>query len=117
MNIIVPIPDDFAARFGSEADLGRRAVEALALEEYRAGRLTDAELRQVLGFATRGELYNFLKYRGMSDAIGLDAFDGQARDSDSHQAADDLVTRFAAFASGRTLGEFNVHDLISEGRR
>jgi hypothetical protein len=49
MNVIIPIPDDFAARFGSAAELGRRALEALALAEYRAGRMTLSELQRVLG--------------------------------------------------------------------
>ena len=69
---MVPIPDDLAARFGSEAELGRRAVEAMALEEYRAGRLTRPELRQVLGFATRG----------VFEGITVDEFDRQMQDLD-----------------------------------
>ena len=65
MNVTVLIPDDFAARFGTAAEVGRRALEALALEEYRAGRLSTAELRRVLGFGSRGELDGFLKARGI----------------------------------------------------
>lgn len=71
MNVIVPIPDDFAARFGAGTDLGRRALEALALEEFRAERLSKAELRQVLGFGTRGELDGFLKDRGLFEEYTL----------------------------------------------
>lgn len=71
MNLTIPIPDDFAARFGTEAELGRRAVEALALEEFRAGRLSKPELRRVLGFATRGELDGFLKKRGIFENYTL----------------------------------------------
>ena len=72
MNVTILIPDDFAARFGTEADLGRRAVEALAVEEFRAGRLSKFELRQVLGFATRGELDGFLKERGLFEDYTID---------------------------------------------
>ena len=82
MSVLVPIPDDLATRFASEAELGRRAVEALALEEYRAGRLTRPELRNVLGFATRGELDGFLKERGMLEGISVEQFDRQVRDLD-----------------------------------
>src|ERR1700736_4223134 len=32
-------------------DLSRRALEALALDEYKLGHLTTAELRRLLGFA------------------------------------------------------------------
>ena len=82
MNVMVPFPDDLAARFGSEAELGRRAVEALALEEYRAGRLTRPELRRLLGFATRGELDSFLCDHGVADGITVEEFDRQLQDLD-----------------------------------
>ena len=39
----------------------RRVLEALALEEYKSGRLSEPELCQVLGFPTRYELDGFLK--------------------------------------------------------
>ncbi len=83
MTVMVPIPEDLAARFGSEAELGRRAVEALALEEYRAGRLTRPELRHLLGFATRGELDGFLKDKGVADGITIEEFERQMQDLDS----------------------------------
>lgn len=82
MNVMVPIPDDLAARFGSEAELGRRAVEALALEEYRAGRMTRPELRHLLGFGTRGELDGFLKEHGLVEGITVEEFDRQMQDLD-----------------------------------
>ena len=117
MNVMVPIPSDLAARFGSEAELGRRTVEALALEEYRAGRMTRPELRSLLGFATRGELDGFLKARGVYDGITIEEFDRQMQDLDSHPATDDLVDRFKAFAAVHTLGGLDIEDLIREGRR
>jgi hypothetical protein len=42
-------------------DLLRRVLEALALEEYKRGRLTKPELRRLLGFETRAELDEFFK--------------------------------------------------------
>ena len=117
MNVMVPIPDDLAARFGSEAELGRRVVEALALEEYRAGRLTRPELRQLLGFATRGELDGFLKEHGIVEGITVEEFDRQVQDLDRHGATDDLVARFRAFADTHTLGGLDIKELISDGRR
>jgi hypothetical protein len=51
MEVTLRIPDDIAQRLSaSGSDLSRRALEAFALEEYRAGRLTEAQLRQLLGF-------------------------------------------------------------------
>ena len=117
MNVMVPIPDDLAARFGSEAELGRRAVEALALEEYRAGRLARAELRHLLGFGTRGELDGFLKDHGIVEGITVEEFDRQMQDLNNQSVEGDFVARFRAFASSHTLGGLNVKDLISEGRR
>jgi hypothetical protein len=61
MNVTIHIPDDLAARFGNARELPRRALEALALEEFRAGHLIQAELRRLLGFATRQALDKFLK--------------------------------------------------------
>jgi hypothetical protein len=42
-------------------DLSRRALEALALEEYRSGHLTKVEVRRLLGLSSRYELDGFLK--------------------------------------------------------
>jgi Uncharacterised protein family (UPF0175) len=62
MNVNVPIPDDLAQRLSAAGvDLSRRALEGFALEEYKAKRITKAELRRWLGFETRYELDGFLK--------------------------------------------------------
>ncbi len=62
MNLTVPIPDDLARRLSAaDGDLSRRALEAFALEEYKSGRVTQAELRCLLGFGTRYQLDGFLK--------------------------------------------------------
>jgi hypothetical protein len=62
MNLTVEIPDDLAGRLSAGgADLSRRALEALALEEYKSGHLTEDELRRFLGFGTRYQLDGFLK--------------------------------------------------------
>ena len=62
MELTVQIPDELAARMGaSGGDLSRRALEALALEEFKSGRITKPELRRLLGFGTRYQLDGFLK--------------------------------------------------------
>jgi hypothetical protein len=62
MNLIVEIPDDVAQRLAAAGgDLSRRALEALAIEEYKRGRLTKPELRRLLGFETSIELDAFLR--------------------------------------------------------
>ena len=77
MEIIVRIPDDLAARFGAAGDIERRALEALALDEFRHGRLTRSELKRLLGFATRGQLDAFLV---RNDVTGRYAEEDLARD-------------------------------------
>jgi hypothetical protein len=66
MNVTLRIPDLFADRLSAAGgDIERKALEALALEEFRAGRLTKNELSQVLGFETLNEFDGFLKARGV----------------------------------------------------
>ena len=82
MNLTVPIPDDLAQRLGADADLARRALEAFALEEYRAGRLARPELRRLLGFGTRAALDGFLKVRGIQEPMTLAEFEHDRQDLD-----------------------------------
>jgi hypothetical protein len=60
--LILEIPDELARPMcAAGSDLSRRALEALALEEYKAARISRAQLRHLLGFGTRYELDGFLK--------------------------------------------------------
>src|SRR5438105_9467109 len=59
--ITVRIPDDLVRRLGTVREIERRALEALALEEFKLGHLTKPELRRLLGFGTRMKLDKFLK--------------------------------------------------------
>lgn len=62
MNLTVEIPDDVAMRLNAAGgDLSRRALEALAAEEYRLGRLSKPDLRRLLGFRTSDQIDSFLK--------------------------------------------------------
>jgi hypothetical protein len=82
MELTVTIPDDIAARFDAGADLGRLVLEALALAEYRVGRLARGEMQRILGFATRGELDGFLKERGVAESMAADEFEREQLDLD-----------------------------------
>jgi hypothetical protein len=116
MNVVLPIPDDLATRLsGGEPDPARQALEGLAAEAYRAGRLTRLELRRLLGFATQSEVDGFLKQRGIDD--GQTREGSQAASEDERRAADELVGRFQAFRTGKTLGGLSLKELIAEGRR
>ena len=66
MTLVLQIPDDAAKLLTAEyADLPRAAVEALALDGYRAKRFSDGQLRQMLGFSSRMQVHAFLKARGV----------------------------------------------------
>jgi hypothetical protein len=64
MTVTVQIPDDLAKRLtATGGDLSRRALEALAAEEYKHDRLTKPELQRLLGIETSFQLDEFLKAR------------------------------------------------------
>ena len=83
MNLTIRIPDDFARRLAAGGgDIARKALEALALEEYRAGRLSVPELRRLLGFEIRAELDGFLKEHGVFEAYTLSDLEQERQDLD-----------------------------------
>ncbi len=118
MEITLRIPDDLAVRFGTAGEIERRALEALALREYKLGHLTKPELRRLLGFPTGEALDGFLRAH---DAKGLDkgvreppeAAPDEARRAKARQAAANIMAR----GKGVTLGGLKIKDMINEGRR
>jgi predicted HTH domain antitoxin len=71
MQITVDLPDDIAGH----PDPGREALEALAIEGYRAGTLSHYQASQLLGL-TRFEFDGFLKDRHIYDhAYGVEDFE------------------------------------------
>src|ERR1700751_4081396 len=72
MDVVLRISDDVAEKLGTGADLEQRALEALALESYRTGRLTKAEIRRLLGIGSRYELDGFLKNQGVCEPYTLE---------------------------------------------
>jgi hypothetical protein len=72
MDVTVHIPDDLARRMGAIDALPRRALEALAAEEYRRGRLTKPDLRRLLGFETGHQIDEFLKGHEVFEEYSLE---------------------------------------------
>ena len=73
---MVEIPDDIACRMTQNGgDLARRALESLALEEFKSGHITKAELRRLLGYGTRWKLDGFLKAHGVYEDYALEDFE------------------------------------------
>ena len=65
MEITVNIPDDMATQLLHDMqEPGRALLESAAAEAYREGRITDYELRTLLGL-TQYDLDGFLKARGI----------------------------------------------------
>jgi hypothetical protein len=80
MNLILHIPDDLAERLGVDGDLDRQALEALAVEAFRAGRLEKPDIRRLLGFTTRYALDGFLKQHGLFETFTADDVEKERQD-------------------------------------
>jgi hypothetical protein len=79
MQLRVEIPDEIATCLAAAGgDLARRALEGLALEELRAGRITESQLRRMLGLA-RIELDGFLKAHGIDPDYTIDDFEQERK--------------------------------------
>ncbi len=66
MQVAIELPEDIAEGLRAKwQDLPRHTLEALALEGYRSGALTESQVRRVLGFRTRMEVNSFLRDHGI----------------------------------------------------
>jgi predicted HTH domain antitoxin len=62
MQVTLNIPDELAEQIvAGGGDISRAALELLAIEGYRSERLSESEIRRLLGFETRMEVHAFLK--------------------------------------------------------
>lgn len=62
MQVTLDLPDDISSALeGQWDDLPKQALEALAVEGYRTGALTEAQVRRLLGLNTRFEVHALLK--------------------------------------------------------
>lgn len=62
MRVTLDLPDDISeALSGQWQDLPRHALEALAVEGYRTGALTESQVRRLLGFESRFQVHAVLK--------------------------------------------------------
>lgn len=66
MQVTIDLPDDIAKQIlTGQQSIERSILEATALEGYRAGRLSQAQVRRMLGFATDMQTDAFLKEHGV----------------------------------------------------
>lgn len=62
MQVTLNLPDDISAALeGRWRDVPRQALEALAVEAYRTGALTEGQVRRLLGLETRFQVHALLK--------------------------------------------------------
>ena len=122
--ITVRIPDDLARRLGTVGEIERRALEALAVEEFKLGHLTRPELRRLLGLGTRMKLDEFLKAHDVYEPYTLadlarerEDLAAIAPDEESRARARQAAANIIARRKGVSLGGFSIKDLINEGRR
>jgi len=67
MQINFDVPEEIARNFGEDAQsVERAALEGLALEGIRSGRLSRGQARRLLGFQTSYEVDGFLKAHGLA---------------------------------------------------
>lgn len=88
MTVTLNIPDTLAASLGREAEEVQRVIaEAAAIESYRSGKFSAAEVREFLGLGSRWETEDFLAAHGawpdptedevLSDLANLRALHGR----------------------------------------
>jgi Uncharacterised protein family (UPF0175) len=65
MRLAIELPQDIGQELQAKwKDLPRAALEAIALEGYRSGALTEPQVRRMLGFESRMQANAFLKEHG-----------------------------------------------------
>lgn len=63
MNVVIEIPDDVGRALTARgADVSRAVLEAVAVESYRSGAITPAQVQEMLGFRSRWETESFLHH-------------------------------------------------------
>ena len=73
MQIQLEIPEDLARQLGADpSGVKQAALEALALEGVRLGKLTVSQARRLLGIGSRYEMDGFLKAHGVFLELTLD---------------------------------------------
>ena len=62
MNVAIEIPDDIGRVLAAQAGgVSRGLLEAVAIEAYRSGAITSAQVQQMLGLRSRWESESFLR--------------------------------------------------------
>ena len=63
MNVTVSLPDEILSKDNDE--ISRQVLEQVALDGFKSGQLTTAQVRRILGMESRLEAYEFLAAHGI----------------------------------------------------
>jgi hypothetical protein len=63
MPVTVSLPDELLD--SDSEDISRQVLEQVALEGFRSGQLTSAQVRRILGLDSRLQVYEFLATHGV----------------------------------------------------
>jgi len=62
VNVAIEIPDDIGRLLAAQAGgVARAVLEAVAIEAYRSGAITSAQVQRMLGLRSRWETESFLR--------------------------------------------------------
>jgi hypothetical protein len=82
MQITLELPDDVAQGLEAQVkNLPRAVLESFALEGYRSGKLTEEQVRKILGYGTRMQVDGFLKEHGVYLDYTLEDLDRETETS------------------------------------
>ena len=82
MQITLELPDDVAQGLEAQLkNLPRALLESFALEGYRSGKLTEEQVRKILGYGTRMQVDGFLKEHGVYLDYTLEDLDRETETS------------------------------------
>jgi hypothetical protein len=86
MALTIDLPSDIEANLRKRwSDLPRHALEALAVEGYRARVLSRAEVRRMLGFETREQVDAYMAKAGVPFDYSIEDFEHDAATSEHLQ--------------------------------
>jgi hypothetical protein len=73
VNVAIEIPDEIGRVLGAQSgDVSRAVLEAVAIEAYRSGRITPAQVQYMLGLRSRWETESFLRRAEASHDYTMD---------------------------------------------
>ena len=101
MQVTLELPEDLAQLLGENSDrLSRVALETLALEGLRAGKITVAPARRLLGIASRYEMDGFLKSHGVMLPLNVGDVERDAEPLSASEANEGRRRRHFAHLTG-----------------